>query len=211
MIKTTGYPILDPTFDKKEKLILISPGNRKQFLTYANSDNTKFFESKFFKIYNSLLTNESLLSSLSEHQFKIAVLMPPSIEKYMYAFFSDENISFYSYTEKNIALLIGKAAVIITDYSELLYKMAYLNKPIIYYIPKNLPVQSEYKISNISENSLGIVISEHDKLIEYLTENIPQNFPQPEIYQKRCENFCSHHDTKNCRRIFEAVVGSEPD
>ena len=211
MIKTTGYPILDPTFDKKEKLILISPGNRKQFLTYANSDNTKFFESKFFKIYNSLLTNESLLSSLSEHQFKIAVLMPPSIEKYMYAFFSDENISFYSYTEKNIALLIGKAAVIITDYSELLYKMAYLNKPIIYYIPKNLPVQSEYKISNISENSLGIVISEHDKLIEYLTENIPQNFPQPEIYQKRCENFFSHHDTKNCRRIFEAVVGSEPD
>ena len=211
MIKTTGYPILDPTFDKKEKLILISPGNRKQFLTYANSDNTKFFESKFFKIYNSLLTNESLLSSLSEHQFKIAVLMPPSIEKYMYAFFSDENISFYSYTEKNIALLIGKAAVIITDYSELLYKMAYLNKPIIYYIPKNLPVQSEYKISNISENSLGIVISEHDKLIEYLTENIPQNFPQPEIYQKRCENFFSHHDTKNCRRIFEAVIGSEPD
>ena len=211
MIKTTGYPILDPTFDKKEKLILISPGNRKQFLTYENSDNAKFFESKFFKIYNSLLTNESLLSSLSEHQFKIAVLMPPSIEKYMYAFFSDENISFYSYTEKNIALLIGKAAVIITDYSELLYKMAYLNKPIIYYIPKNLPVQSEYKISNISENSLGIVISEHDKLIEYLTENIPQNFPQPEIYQKRCENFFSHHDTKNCRRIFEAVIGSEPD
>ena len=211
MIETTGYPILDPTFDKKEKLILISPGNRKQFLAYANSDNSKFSESKFFKIYNSLLTNESLLAALSEHEFKIAVLMPPSIEKYMYSFFSDENISFYSYTEKNIALLTGKAAVLITDYSELLYKMAYLNKPVIYYMPKNLPVQSEYKISDISENSLGIIISEHDKLIEYLVENIPQNFPQPEMYQKRCQNFFSHHDTKNCRRIFEAVIGSQPD
>ena len=211
MIKTTGYPILDPTFDEKEKLILISPGNRKQFLAYSNSDNVKFSESKFFKIYNAILTSEPLLSAVSEHQFKIAVLMPPSIEKYMYSFFSDKNISFYSYTEKNIALLTGKAAVLITDYSELLYKMAYLNKPVIYYMPKNLPVQSEYKISDISENSLGIVISEHDKLIEYLTENIPQNFPQPEMYQKRCENFFSHHDTKNCRRIFGAVIGSEPD
>ena len=211
MIETTGYPILDPVFDKKEKLVLISPGNRKQFLTYLYSDNSKFSEGKFFKIYNSILTDEKLLSAIQENGFKIAVLMPPSIEKYMYSFFSDDNISFYSYTEKNIALLTGKASVIITDYSELLYKMAYLNKPVIYYMPKSLPVQSEYKTDNIKENSLGEVISEHDKLIDCLVNNMPDNFPQPEIYQKRCEKFFSHHDTKNCRRIFESVIGSSPD
>ena len=127
----TGYPILDPTFDKKENLILISPGNRKQFLAYSHSDHSEFADSKFFKVYNAVLTDETLLNSLKENDFKIAVLMPPSIEKYMYTFFSDENIAFYSYSEKNIALLTGKAAVIITDYSELLYKMAYLDKPVI--------------------------------------------------------------------------------
>ena len=211
MIETTGYPILDSTFDQKEKLILISPGNRKSFLSYSNSDNSKFSESKFFKVYNSILTDEALLSAVQENDFKIAVLMSPVIEKYMYSFFSDNNISFYSYTEKNLALLIGKASVIITDYSELIYKMAYLNKPVIYYMPKNLPVQSEYRIDNITENSLGEVISEHDKLISYLTENMPDNFPQPKLYQERCQKFFTHHDTKNCRRIFESVIGASPD
>ena len=211
MIEMTGYPTLDSTFDQKEKLILISPGNRKNFLAYSNSDNSKFSESKFFKVYNSILTDETLLSAIQENDFKIAVLMSPVIEKYMYSFFSDKNISFYSYTEKNLALLIGKASVIITDYSELLYKMAYLNKPVIYYMPKNLPVQSEYKIDDLTENSLGKVISEHDKLISYLTENMPDNFPQPQLYQERCQRFFAHHDTKNCRRIFESVIGSSPD
>ena len=208
-IFVTGYPILDPTFDKKENLILISPGNRKQFLAYSNSDYSEFSESKFFKVYNAILTDETLLTSLKENNFKIAVLMPPSIEKYLYSFFSDENITFYSYSEKNIALLTGKASVIITDYSELLYKMAYLDKPVIYYIPKNLPVQSEYRINNLTENSLGEVISDHDKLIKYLTENIPEHFPQPEKYHQRCQKFFTYHDTKNCRRIFESVINSE--
>ena len=211
MIEMTGYPTLDSTFDQKEKLILISPGNRKNFLAYSNSDNSKFSESKFFKVYNSILTDETLLSAIQENDFKIAVLMSPVIEKYMYSFFSDKNISFYSYTEKNLALLLGKASVIITDYSELLYKMAYLNKPVIYYMPKNLPVQSEYKIDDLTENSLGKVISEHDKLISYLTENMPDNFPQPQLYKERCQRFFAHHDTKNCRRIFESVIGSSPD
>ena len=208
-ISVTGYPILDAAFDEKENLILISPGNRKQFLAYSHSDHAEFADSKFFKIYNAILTDESLLDSLRENHFKIAVLMPPSIEKYMYSFFSDENITFYSYSEKNIALLTGKAAVIITDYSELLYKMAYLDKPVIYYMPKNLPVQSEYKIDDLKENSLGEVISDHNKLIKYLTENIPLNFPQPEKYHQRCLKFFAHHDTKNCRRIFDTVISSE--
>ena len=208
-ISVTGYPILDPTFDEKENIILISPGNRKQFLAYSYSDHSEFAESKFFKVYNAILTDESLLDSLKENNFKIAVLMPPSIEKYMYSFFSEENINFYSYSEKNIALLTGKAAVIITDHSELLYKMAYLDKPVIYYMPKNLPVQSEYKIDDLNENSLGEVISDHKKLIQYLIENIPQNFPQPEKYHQRCQKFFTYHDTKNCRRIFESVINSE--
>lgn len=208
-ISVTGYPILDPTFDKKENIILISPGNRKQFLAYFHSDYSQFADSKFFKIYNAILTDETLLRSLKENHFKIAVLMPPAVEKFMYSFFSDENIAFYSYSEKNIALLTGKAAVLITDYSELLYKMAYLDKPVIYYIPKNLPVQSEYKIDHLKENSLGEVISDHHTLIKYLIEHIPRNFPQPEKYHQRCQKFFAHHDTKNCRRIFDTVIRSE--
>ena len=211
MIKITGYPILDSTFNEKEKLILLTPGNRKSFSAFNNSNFNIFSESKFFKIYNSILTDPKLNDSLSENKFKFAVLMPPTIEKYMHFFTSNDNISFYSYSEKNIALLIGKAAVIVTDYSELMYKMAYLNKPIIYYLPKNLPVQSEAEIYDLQNNSLGEIFTEHDNLIDYLVKNIPLNFPQTEDNKQRCENFFIHKDNKNCRRIFEYIEKTELD
>ncbi len=209
MIETTGYPILDSTFNEKENLILLAPGNRKSFSAFDYSNFNPFSESKFFKTYNSILTDEKLNHSLSENKFKLAVLMPPAIEKYMHSFDSNDNISFYSYTEKNIALLIGKAAVIITDYSELIYKMAYLNKPVIYYLPKNLPVQSESKIYDLQNSSLGEIFTEHDSLINHLTKNIPLDFTQPENYKQRCADFFIHKDNKNCRRIFESVETSE--
>ena len=37
------------------------------------------------------------------------------------------------------------------------------------------------------------------------------SFPIFSGSEEECENFFSHHDTKNCRRIFGAVIGSEPD
>lgn len=209
MIETTGYPTLDSTFNEMEKLILLAPGNRKSFSAFNNSNFHPFSESKFFKTYNSILTDQKLNASLSQNKFRLAVLMPPTIEKYMHSFDSNDNISFYSYTEKNIALLIGKASVIITDYSELIYKMAYLDKPVIYYLPKNLPIQSESKIYDLQNSSLGEIFTEHDSLIDHLIKNIPLDFPQLQEYKLRCESFFVHKDNKNCRRIFESVEKSE--
>ena len=78
MIKITGYPILDSTFNEKEKLILLTPGNRKSFSAFNNSNFNTFSESKFFKVYNSILNDTKLNTSLSENEFKLAVLMPPT-------------------------------------------------------------------------------------------------------------------------------------
>ncbi len=209
MISVTGYPVLDSTANEKEKLILIAPGNRRQFLMYNCSDDHRFSESTFFKTYNALMTDPALLDALKAHDYHIAVLMPPSIEKHMRSFFSNDMVGLHPYTEKNLMLLVSKAAVMVTDYSELLYKMAYMNKPVIYYLAGNLPLQSEYRHLKEPNSCLGEVFTEHTALVQYLVDNIPKDFPQPSLYEQRCNRFFAYRDNKNSRRIFEIIMQQE--
>ncbi len=209
MIHITGYPVFDSALDQKENLILIAPGSRRQFCTYNYSDYYRFSESAFFKVYNAIITDSRLLDAMKAHNFRLAVLMPPAVEKYMNAFLSNDIVGLYSYTEKNLTLLVSKAAVLVTDYSELLYKMAYLNKSVVCYFPKQLPLQAEYKNAADPRHSLGEIICEHDALIQYLVNNIPNGFTVSEKYRRRSDSFFAYKDNKNCRRIFELIMQSE--
>lgn len=206
MIKVTGYPMLDALNDEKEKIILVAPGDRRTFCIYENSKYYHFSESRFFKVYNNIMTDIRLLEQVKNYGYKIAVLMPPAIEKYIKLFHSDDTVQFYPYTEQNETSLLSKSAVLLTDYSELQYRFAYLNKPVIYYFPSELPIQYEYKNEKLSKNGFGEIVFEHDKLIDYLCNNLKNNFPQPQKYAQRCKDFFKYHDTNNCGRIFDEAV-----
>ncbi|MGN1458473.1 MAG: CDP-glycerol glycerophosphotransferase family protein [Acutalibacteraceae bacterium] len=205
MIKVTGYPMLDAITDKKEKLILIAPGDRRNFCIYENSDYYRFSDSKFFKLYNAILTDNKFLSQCKKHNYKIAVLMPPAIEKYIKMFHSDETVTLYPCTEQNETSLVSRAAVLLTDYSELQYRFAYMNKPVIYYFPSGLPTPPEYKNEKISRNAFGEIFFDHDKLIDFICDKLNDDFPQDSKYGQRCHSFFTYNDGNNCGRIFELV------
>lgn len=206
MIKITGYPMFDAVTDKKEKLILIAPGDRRNFCIYENSDYYRFSDSKFFKLYNAILTDSNLLAQCKKYGYKIAVLMPPAIEKYIKMFHSNETVQLYSYTEQNETGLISRAAVLLTDYSELQYRFAYMNKPVIYYFPSGLPTPSEYRHEKVSRNGFGELFFEHDKLIDFICGEIKCDFPQNSKYEQRCRGFFRYNDGNNCGRIFEQTI-----
>ncbi len=206
MIKVTGYPMLDAVENEKEKIILIAPGDRRTFCIYENSDYYRFSDSKFFKIYNSILTDLKFLEKAKEYGYKIAVLMPPTINTYIKLFNSDDTVILYPYTEQNESLLSNKASVLLTDYSDLQYRFAYMNKAVVYYFPTDLPIQYEYKNDRISRNGFGEIIFEHDKLIDYFCSNIKNDFVQPQKYSNRCKEFFKYNDNNNCGRIFNEVT-----
>ena len=208
MIKVTGYPMLDALNDEKEKIILIAPGDRRTFCIYENSDYYHFSESRFFKVYNSILTDIKLLEQVKNHKYKIAILMPPAIDKYIKLFHSDDIVQLYPYTEQNEMSLVSKSALLVTDYSELQYRFAYLNKSVVYYFPAELPIQYEYKNEKISRNGFGEVIFEHDKLVNYICNNLENNFTQKPKFEQRCNDFFKHNDGNNCGRIFDEIVNT---
>ncbi len=205
MVRVTGYPILDTLSDAREKLILLAPGDRQQFCIYENSDFYRFSESRFFKLYNDILTDASLHAALKEKGYRIAVMLPYSIEKFLKLFFSDELVTLYPCSTENETELVKKAAALITDYSDLQFRFAFLNKPVFYYYPQGLPIRQEFKVEGLAQNSFGKLFFEHKKLTEHLVQEMQTDFPQSEHYAKICGEFFKYHDNHNCRRIFNAV------
>lgn len=205
MIRVTGYPMLDALSDKKDKLILIAPSERRQFCIYENSDHYRFSESRFFKLYNALLTDTELLQRLRENNYELALLIPQSIEKFKKLFYSDKTVHLYGISEQLETQLIEKASLLITDHSDIQYKFAYLNKPVAYYFPHGLPIQQEYKNEGLAKNSFGQLFFDHEKLVEFLKENIVNDFPQPDKYSSMCSNFFKYHDHLNSNRIFHSI------
>ncbi len=205
MIRVTGYPILDTLSDEKEKLILIVPGDRRQFCIYENSDYYRFSESRFFKLYNDILTDGRLHTALKENGYRIAVMLPYSVEKFLPLFASDDVVSLHHCNSKTEAELVKKASVLITDYSELQFRFAYLNKPVLYYFPQGLPIRQEFKNEGLANNCFGKIFFEHDKLIDHLLNEMNHAFPQQDTYAKMCNDFFKYHDTHNCRRITATI------
>ena len=205
MIRVTGYPILDTLSDAKEKLILMVPGDRQQFCIYENSNFYRFSESRFFRLYNSILTDARLHKALREKGYRIAVMMPYAVEQFLKLFAADDVVQLYESTTENETALVQKAAVLLTDYADLQFRFAYLNKPVLYYFPQGLPIRQEIKAEGLAKNCFGKLFFEHDKLIDYLLQEMETGFPQPEPYAKMCRSFFKYHDKHNCGRIFTAI------
>lgn len=206
MIKVTGSAMLDAVSNKREKLILIAPGRRRLFSIYENSGYYKFAESAFFKAYHNILSNKELLNACKAKGWKIAVMMPPAIEKYAGLLPSDSSVKLYSYSEQTEAALLGKAAVLITDYNELQFRFAYMGKSVIYFYPPGLPINSEHKGENITRSGFGEVFFEEEPLCRFLTEGMDNAFKYTEKFRQRRNTFFAMQDRSNCKRIFEATM-----
>lgn len=205
MIRITGYPMLDTLSDGKEKLILLMPGDRQQFCIYENADFYRFSDSRFFKLYNDILTDARLHTALREKGYRIAVMMPYAVEKFLSLFAADDVVELYPCNTETETELVKKAAVLVTDYADLQFRFAYLNKPVVYYYPQGLPVRQEFKAEGLAKNSFGALFFEHDALITHLLQEMAVDFPQPAQYAKLCSSFFKYRDAHNCRRIFAAI------
>ncbi len=206
MIKVTGSAMLDVISRKKEKIILIAPGKRKLFKIYENSGYYRFTESSFFKAYNDLLSDEELLEACKLYGWQIAVLMPKSIEKYASLFPDDPTIRVYPYNEQIQTELLTRASALVTDYSDLQYRFAYLGKSVMYFFPQGLPINSEHKGEGITRNGFGEVVFEKEELCDRLIRGMETNFKRSEKYKLRRDAFFGRQDKSNCRRIYEQTI-----
>lgn len=208
MIHVTGNPLLDAVSDHREKLLLFAPGERRLFHVYEHSSYYRFSDSAFFRSYSDILSDPSLIEEYRKKGWKIALLLPPSLQKYSSMFHSDDIVKLYPYTEQNEASLTSKASALVTDYSELQYRFAYCGKLVFYYFPPGLPVNSEHPGAAPSSAGYGPVLFEKEELLTQLKKGVDDQFRPSEKYIRRRNEFFgrTEPDKNNCKRIFEECM-----
>lgn len=206
MVRVVGYPVFDALKLAPEKRILIYPAEHKEFMMYENLSEHSFEDTAFFKVYDSLLTDESLLECAEKKGFKITLLLPPSLEKFVKHFSSGGNVEVVAFSPQEEYRLISNSAVLLTDFSEAHYLFAYMNRPTVYYLPPAISIPEEFRRMNLTETGFGSVAFVHKDAVRMLSDCMLRgDLTLKGNFRTRRDYFFDCGDGKNCERIFEEL------
>ncbi len=166
--------------------------------------------SKYYWAWMQLLTAPELTNLLYQHQ--ASLLFRP--HQNMLPFMSDlaidtDRIRIQKDNPSNLFQLIKESALLITDYSSIMFDFFYQDKPVICYMFDKKEIEySQGGIPHIDidtelpaevHNTAANVIS---SLVWYLENDFYlQSKQQPKI-----DNFFKYRDDRNCERIYQAVL-----
>ena len=206
VVKYTGLARYDGLHDfrVKKKQILLMPTWRR----WLNAEN--FQASEFFQKYVSLLNNETLERLLEENDMNIVFYPHHEIQPYLRAFRKNIKSSRIIIADKRIydvQQLLKESALLVTDYSSVLFDFAYMYKPILFYQFDQAQCWTHhYSKGYFQSNWLGYVAKCEDELVETLAHVIEKKMKLDAEVANKILDFFPLHDTSNCERIFKEII-----
>lgn len=211
----TGIPRFDKLKDNKEKMILIAPTWRTYLSGPINSEGfhgikEDFENSEYFIRYKSLLTNEKLLKNLKDNGYRILFLLHPGFKLYEDFFKKLENDIIEIKNVENIKYsdIFAKLSLLITDYSSIIFDVAYLKKPmLLYQFDSEDYFTKHYKPGYFSykDDAFGKIITYEDELVNDIIKQVDNGPKMEDLYVQRVENTFSNIDKNNSKRVFEKI------
>lgn len=204
-LKYTGFARYDQLKNCEEKMVLVMPTWR----LYIDSE-TKLKRSQFFNKYQSLLNNKTLSDYLKKYGFKLYFYPHYELQKYIHLFKTDlDNIVVCSLNDYDVASLLMKTKLLITDYSSVFFDVGYLDKPVIYYQFD----KDEYRLGHYEEgyfnyerDGFGPVVYNESELTFSLEKILSSGCRVDSEYKIRQDEFFKLRDYNNCNRIFSEII-----
>lgn len=220
IMRCSGYPRHDTLNDDllDKKLILIMPTWRKwidyRLLTTEKqkSANIKeFFASKYYKCLNGLVNNRVFVEFLEKHDLKVIFYFHEYAQEYSkYIKPASERIKVGTTAEYSIQELLKKAALLITDYSSVVYDFAYMYKPVMYYQfdlaefeEKQYAPGERFSYEN---EGFGEVFTDEKSLVDAVIRSYENGFAMDDRFRERVDSFFEFHDNKNCKRVYREII-----
>lgn len=209
----TGLARFDSLVDEssEKKIIAIIPTWRSWLGRETNilAEQVDFKKTKYYKCWSDLLSNKDFIDTIEKNNINVIFYPHIQMQKYIKFFQKkSKNIQIIDINNLEIQDLLKQASLLITDYSSIYFDFAYMNKPIIYYqfdYEEYRKRQMPEGYFNYLEDGFGPVYTNEINIIDKVKENIEVNFKQPELYEKRCNDFFNIKDKNNCKRIYEYI------
>ena len=208
----TGMPRFDSIdmSKKHENRILFSPSWRKNLIgDYVNNTRDlfedKFLASPFFNRINEFLNSEKLAELLEKYDLTLDFKNHPIFSPYDHCF----TINNPRVNIMNETVEMQKYALMITDYSSIVFDFVYLHRPIVYFVPdyelfKAGVTHTYYKLDLPLEDGFGEVTQTADELLKALEDIFGNDFKSKPIYDERMSRFFISK-SEHCKGLYDAL------
>ncbi|MBQ8502951.1 MAG: CDP-glycerol glycerophosphotransferase family protein [Clostridia bacterium] len=212
-VAIAGQARFDDLYVNTEKQILVLPTWRKSIKESYDENTTSIYfdgfkDTEYFKYYNGLINNERLLDAMRKYGYKGLFCIHPIHMKQTVDF--DENDVFRvneGYVDYND--VFARSAMMVTDYSSVLFDFAYLRKPVVYthfdkeeFFAGQIYDEGYFSYEN---DGFGPVCYDLDSTVDAIIASIERDCKNEQKYLDRIDNFYAYSDTNNCERIYQAI------
>ncbi len=180
--------------------------------TWRGSDYPKgerFYETAFYRQFQSMLDNPRLLGLLEERDLKLIFYPHIELQTELDKFRSpSERIILASWRDYDVQTLLMRCSLLITDYSSVFFDAGYMEKPVIYYqFDQEEFRKFHYQEGYFSyeEHGFGPVVVEEEALADAVSECAANDFRMQEKYRNRLEAFYPVRDELNCARTYQIL------
>ncbi len=215
-IAITGLPRFDYLEDASRKLITIMPTWRKQLCVGQNPDTgwwelrDDFEDSTFARAYRELMNSERLWAAAEEYGYEIRFKLHPSFFGSEDRFGFGENVKFTEVTD-SYKKVFAESALIVTDYSSVMYDFAYLGKPAVYFQFDMDDIDNRHIFNwtegySYEDEGFGEVETTASGTVDRLIEYMKNGCVLKEEYDLRRKAFFKYNDRNNSQRACQAIL-----
>lgn len=213
-LRLTGVPRYDGLINNDQRQILLSPTWRMQSAMLVSRNegvqrdyNDHFKESSYYKVFNSLINDERLLSAAKKYGYRIAYVLHPIVASQAEDFDKNDYVDIIPSTgDMSYEKMFCESSLMVTDYSGVQFDFAYMRKPLVYLHHNDIPQHYEEGTYHYDTMAFGEIVHTNDELIDLLVEYMKNDCKMKDIYRKRADDFFAYSDHNNCQRIYDDMI-----
>ena len=213
-LQLTGVPRYDGLVNRDKKQILISPTWRMQAAVkvrknegVARDYNPDFKETSYYRVYNSLINDERLISAAQQYGYRIAYVLHPIVSPQVDDFDRNDYVDIIpAIGDMSYEQMFCESSLMVTDYSGIQFDFAYMRKPLVYLHHRDIPQHYEEGTYHYDTMSFGEICHDNDELIDLLCEYMATGCKMKPEYVRRADDFFAFNDHNNCQRIYDVML-----
>lgn len=213
-LKLTGVPRYDGLVDDDKKQILISPTWRMQAARLVKKSesvqrdyNPLFKESPYFRVYNSLINDERLISAAKKYGYTIAYVLHPIVSPQAEDFDKNDFVKIIPSTgDMSYEKMFRESSLMVSDFSGVQFDFAYMRKPLVYLHHDDIPQHYEEGTFHYDTMAFGEICHNNDELIDLLCDYMKNGCKMKPEYRRRADDFFAFNDHNNCKRIYDIML-----
>ena len=201
IIQVLGFPRFDYLSNENmKKSIVILFTWRK----YIRNEET-LIHSDYYHRINSLINNEDLIEKAKEKGYEIVLKMHPNAVEFIDLFEKNQYVKFDTVSRYHD--IICDSALLVSDYSSVVYDFAYLKKPVIYYHPDEDEHHFDLDTAfiDIETSGFGDIVKDESGLIDKIIYYIDNDCEMEEKYKDNVNKFFKFNDKNNSKRVYEWI------